>query len=107
MDSISTSEEGHHLGKVKTLENEDNLRVVCTFNNRFKAAVYYPMYGRAGASSIFDGYVSKNVAKMAMRMTSEMKPYTSDAFVSISTFGYLKDFRPNCDTTGNHNGAAM
>lgn len=58
-------------------------------------------------STKYDRTVSKDISKMAMRLTAQVKLLTSNSFSPILIHGLLKEFKLSCNNNGLHEGAAM
>lgn len=99
--------EEHNRRRAKTRDNGDKLKVIRLVNCRLKEAVDYGKFRLEDASPKYNTTVSKNVAKMAKRMTALMKPHTFDPFHLISILVILKNFKLACSTSGIQEGAAM
>lgn len=86
---------------------EEHLPVIQIIHNCFKDAVEYRTYRLDNQYTLYDHTVSKNIAKMSKRFSTQMKPHTFDPFDTISIIGFLFNFQLACDTDGIHEGAAI
>lgn len=76
-------------------------------NHHSKKTVSYRTYLLVETSTKYNRTVSNCIAKMAKRMTVQMKPHTFNPLNSISTIGFVNSFKLACDASGAHEGAAM
>lgn len=91
-DVNSSSEEDRASPETKTCYDENKLMVIRSVNYGFKVAVDYRKYRLADTSLKYDRTVTKNVTKMAKRMTNQMKAHTFDPLDPISVLEFLKHF---------------
>lgn len=107
MESSSSSEEQRNRRRAKNSDGEDKLKVIRLVNYCLKVTVDYQTYWLVDTSSEYDMKVSKNVAKMAYRMTGRIQAHTLKSFISISIVEFLKNFKLTCDSNGTNMSASM
>lgn len=83
-----------------TMLQRRSLIVIQTIYICFQNAVDYSNYQWDSCSTLSDNNLSKNIAKMAKRLSSQMKPHK---FI----LGFLITFKMACDASGVYEGAVM